>query len=136
MATIKGKGTVLKVTISASLTAIPQITSLTPGGVTNDKVDTTNLDSVWMESDSTIPDGTPISGQLNLDMADTEHRALHALAVAGTSAACEVLPPTGGYKFTFTAFFTQFNFDSVDVKGIHKVSFTLQPVGAVTIASV
>ena len=133
---VKGKGTVLKVTLSATLTAIPAVVSLVPPGWTNDKVDTTDLDSTWMESDSTIPDPQPITGIINFDPADSTHTALETLAAAGTTAACEVLPPTGGKKYTFTAFISQWNAESVDVKSIHKKSFALQPVGAITVASV
>lgn len=136
MAHVKGKGTVLKVTLDAVLTAIPAVVSLVPPGWSNDKVDITDLDSTWMECDSTIPDPAAITGILNYDPADAVHQDLEALAASGASAACEVLPPTGGKKYTFSAYVSQWSSESVDVKAIHKKSFALQPIGAITVASV
>jgi len=136
MAHVKGKGTVLKVTLDSVLTAIPQVVSLVPPGWTNDKVDTTDLDSTWMECDSTIPDPAPITGILNFDPANSVHEDLEALAMSGASAACEIHHPTSGKKYTFSAYVAQWNAESVDVKAIHKKSFGLQPIGAIAVASI
>ena len=136
MAHVKGKGTTLHVTLDAVLTAIPQVVSLVPPGWTNDKVDTTDLDSTWMECDSTLPDPAAITGMINFDPANAVHEDLEALAISGASAACEVRHPTSGKKYTFTAFISQWNAESVDVKAIHKKSFGLQPTGAITVAAI
>jgi hypothetical protein len=134
MAKAKAKGATIHVTISATLTKIPQCTNITPPGYSVDKVDTTDLESTVMECDSTIADPSPITATVNFDPADTEHIALQALAEAGTAVACEVRLPSSK-KYTFTAYVASWQPQGLEVKGIQKVDFTLQPTGAITIAS-
>ena len=122
---VKGKGT----TLAVNSVAIPGIVSLVPPGWSIDKVDTTDLDSTWMECDSTLPDPAPITGVLNYDPA--AHAGIEALAASGAIVTCAVgLPGGGGYSFD--GFVSQWNSESVDVKGIHKKSFAIQPVGEVS----
>jgi hypothetical protein len=137
MAHIKGKGTLLKVTQGSgpTLTTITKVVSLVPPGWNVDKIDTTDLDSAWAESTGSLPDPQPITGVLEFHADSQVHRDLEDLAIAMTEAACEVIPPSGGYKYTFTAFVSQWNKESVDAKSIYRVTFALQPVGAIARAA-
>ncbi len=134
MAKAKSKGSTLHVTISGTLTKIPQVTNITPPGYSVDKVDTTDLESTVMECDSTIADPTPITATVNFDPADTEHIALQALAEALTVVACEVRLPSSK-KYTFNGFISSWQPQGLEVKGIQKVDITITPTGAITIAS-
>jgi hypothetical protein len=128
MAHSKGKGT----TLTVNAVVIPQIVSLVPPGWAIDKIDTTSLDSDWMECDSTIPDPAPITGVLNYDPVETAHQGLETLAASGAIVACSVSLPSALTVYNFNAYVSQWNAESVDVKAIHKKSFALQPVGAIT----
>lgn len=134
MARAKSKGATLYVTISGSLTKIPQCTNITPPGYSVDKVDTTDLESTVMECDSTIADASPVTATVNFDPADTEHIALQSLAEGLTTFACEVRL-AASKKYTFTAFVSSWQPQGLEVKGIQKVDISLQPVGAITITT-
>jgi hypothetical protein len=134
MAKAKAKGATLHVTISSTLTKIPQCTNITPPGYSVDKIDTTDLESTVMECDSTIADPQPITATVNFDPADTEHIALHALAEAGSIVACQV-KLAASKQYTFNAYVASWQPQGLEVKGIQKVDFSLQPTGAITIAT-
>jgi hypothetical protein len=125
MAIVKGKGT----TLSVGGAAVPGIISIVPPSWSNDKIDVTSLASEWKECDSTLPDPQPITGIVNYDPA--AHSALGTLAASGDIVAVAVgLPGGGGYSFQ--GFVSQWSSESVDIKGIHRRSFAIQPVGEVS----
>jgi hypothetical protein len=134
MARAKSKGATLWVTLSGTLTKIPQVTSITPPGSTMDDIDVTDLESTVMEYDSTIPDPQPIAATFNYDPADTEHAALKDLHDAGTAVAIEVRL-AASKKYTCTAYVKTWQPQVLEIKGIQKVDITLRPTGAITIAS-
>ena len=132
---IAGSGTILKVTLSSTLTAIPGVTRLTPPSWSQGKIDVTDLDATWMGCVAEIPDPKPITGELIFNPSNATLQALDAIADTQTAVACEVIPPAGGKKFQFNAYISEWNTSEVSPKGIHKKTFSLQPTGAITRAA-
>ena len=81
MAKVISKGTILKQTISASLTAIAQIISLDHSGAKADTFDSTTLDGgIFKTKDLTgYSEPGAISGELFYDPALAGHKALSSL---------------------------------------------------------
>ncbi len=80
MAVNVGQGTILKMTISASLTAIAQVTEIEGPEVTVPAIDKTNLSDVYKRWRPGLPEPGKVSFKIQFDPADTTHQALSTAA--------------------------------------------------------
>lgn len=134
MAAVKALGTTLKVTISASPTTIPQITSLTPPQMSNPEVDTSALDSTWRTFLSTLPDGGTVDFTFNYDHANSTHDYLRDSFATGTQETWLVtFTDTGTATEAFTGHISAFNYGELTPEGLVQVSASIKVSGAVTI---
>ena len=92
MAIIEASGTVLK----NGTNTITQVTSLTPPDITNNEVDTTDLDASNMTGEPTLPKFGTLKFTLNYDAADTQHLALYTASQAGTTTTMHVVLTDSG----------------------------------------
>jgi len=76
MAINVGQGTVLKATISASLTAIAQVLEVEGPEATQGTKETTNLGSTVKTFRAQLPDMGTVSASIQYDPADTTHQFL------------------------------------------------------------
>jgi hypothetical protein len=112
MAINVGQGTVIKFTISSTLTALTQVVEIDgPDAVVGTK-ETTNLSSSAKTYRATLPDGGSVSATIQYDPADTTHSALTAAinlwpqpAVAGSI----TFNTTGTHAASFTCILTRFH---------------------------
>jgi hypothetical protein len=132
MAIIKGKATTLKLTITGTPTLIPYITKLKTPAYKNETMDITNLDSTVVERDDTLPDPGELTGELNYDSANAVHQALQTLAASGGDGVYTVTLPNNA-TIGFTGIITNWEPGEVDAKGKHTRSFSIQPVGSLSL---
>ncbi len=133
MAITEGLGTTLKVTIAATPTTIPQLTSLTPPQISNTEVNTTALDSTWDTSQSTLPNGGTISGTMNWDPTNATHAYLRTSIGLGTAEVWVVtFPDSGTATEGFSGYLTEFSYGEVSPTGVVTVNFTVRITGTVT----
>lgn len=129
----KVKGTQLKVTISASLTLVPQCFDIKPTGYSNDPIDITSIDSSVMEKDFSISEASQITATVIWNPANSVHIQLQTWSGTPSTIACEVVFP-GAVRYQFNAYVASFDFVSGGVKDVHKRTLVLQPTGAITVA--
>lgn len=77
MAINAGQGTVLKFTVSSTLTAISQVVEVDGPDATVGTKETTNLSSTSKSYRATLPDGGTVTATIQYDPADTTHIALN-----------------------------------------------------------
>lgn len=83
---IRAKGTTLQIKLTGTFTTIGQRVSLNPPDVQVKIVETTDLDSTYVEKKPSIPDLGKLSGTLFYDPADSTHAAMRARVVAPPAA--------------------------------------------------
>lgn len=131
MAIVDASGTVLK----NGTNVITQVTSLTPPDVTNNEVDTTNLASTTMTSDSTLPKFGTLKFTLNYDAADTQHLALYTAAQAGTTTTMHVvLTDAGNVDIACPSWVSKWTEQALTPGQKAKVDVEMQLTGAPTIS--
>lgn len=133
MAVIPGEGTILKVTISAALTAIVQVTNI--GGPTFGvaSVETTALDSTAHTfRPSKLVDGGEVSLDIEYDPNNATHQKFTSLLAAPAVVACELIFNDGlttPAKIAFNAFLTGFEPNGMAVEENLGASITLKVTG-------
>lgn len=137
MAKIPGKGTLLKLTISASLTTIAQVDSITPGAQDQETVECDTLDNTT----SDIPiQGTGRSTQadttasLYYDPANATHQFIAVTiadatptAIAGTI----TLADSGATAVAFSAAALGLGFDAITPSNLVKSTLTVHHNGLI-----
>ncbi len=110
MAINVGQGTILKMTISSTLTAIAQVLEIEGPGMSVGIKDNTNLSSTAKRKRAQLPDGGTISATIQYDPADATHVFL--TTTIGTWPqpvnACELDFTSATHKATFNAILTKF----------------------------
>jgi hypothetical protein len=138
MAKVKTKGTVLKETISAVLTAVAQVISLDHSGAETETVEADTLDnaSAGIPYEATgRAEGGSIDGELFFDPALAGHQLFtdHIIAPADIIYTL-TFADSGSTVWTFTA--AGYGFDvSVSPGDLLKASFSLKVDGLVTYAT-
>lgn len=127
MAITPGQGTLLKATISASLTAIAQVTEIKGPGMERDSIETTNLTSTAKRFRAGLLDGGEITYTIQYDPADSTHAAIWtALGSGATEAWTLTLADAGGAVFAFNAFITKFEPDGMQTDENVTAELTLK----------
>jgi hypothetical protein len=112
MAINVGQGTILKMTISSSLTAIAQVVEISGPEVTVGKKEKTNLSDVAVRKRAQLPDGGTVSFTIQYDPADSTHTALTTAVNSWPQAAVvwnQIFNTVAGTdKAVYTAFITKF----------------------------
>jgi hypothetical protein len=108
-----GQGTVLKATISSSLTAIAQVVELDGPACTTGVKETINLGSTSITKRAQLPDGGTISGTLQYDPTDTTQVFLTGLITTWPQSvsAWEMIWPaaiSGTHMVSFSGILTKF----------------------------
>ena len=106
-----GQGSVLKMTISASLTAIAQVLEIDGPGMSVGTKETTNLASTIKTRRSQLPDPGTITATIQYDPTDATHTFLTTTIGTwpGPLIPCELdFPATTSHKATFSAILTKF----------------------------
>lgn len=136
----KTQGAKIEVSGAASpsvFTQIVAVTDIQESGVTINPIDTTNLDSVAMESVPGLPDYGTVTLQINWDPDQATHQTLDQLAVVGSSAVRDwrITESGGGSPGTRTQFkgFVQSLSKARAVNSIIKATATIKKTGADTI---
>lgn len=134
MGAIVGVGTVLKVDVSGTMTAIGQIEMTTPPGITKTAIPTDDISSTW----STFLGGKnkpgTLSFVLNWDTANTVHGNLWDYAKS-TSLKDWSITLSNSYDITFEGIITEWQPQQLSGDSILKVNVTIQVSGEITIAS-
>lgn len=132
---IRGAGSRLKVSISASYTAVEQQTEFTPPSTPHELIETTELSNTSIVRDPTIPGGGEASVAFNVETAGTAQAYLRTNL--NTPPATADLFKT--YKadnttavHTFSAWITNFEYEPVNPKSIWKARVTLGLTGAIS----
>ena len=116
MAQFSAQGAIIKVTISASPTAIPQVRSMKPPGVTREIADVTTLDSAgnFRQKLPLMNDTSIYTLELIWDPTNAVHDYLMDQAILAT-AVLDVFeityPDTGAAKLAFSGYITKFEPD-------------------------
>lgn len=136
MATTRGQGTLLKVSIAASYTTISQRTSVTPPKKNRAKIETTDLDST---AETSIP-GIMRVGEcdmvLNYDPAAATHAYLEASIDAGSQTAESfklIYSDSGAAEEAFTAWVMELGREEATTDGLMKCAVKLCVTGLNTL---
>lgn len=137
MAKIPGKGTLLKLTISASLTTIAQVDSITPGAQDQEMVECDTLDNATAD----IPmQGTGRSSQADTsasmyyDPANATHQFVAATISDATPSAIVgsiSLADSGPTAVAFSASGLGLGFDAITPSGLVKSTLTIHHNGLI-----
>lgn len=131
-----GKGTTLKITISATPTLIGQIQSITPFNASSEPIETTDLDQSWKTYIGSIKDGGSLTFVLNWDADASVHGTLWSKY---TGQAVETFlvtfTNTGASTAGFDGVITGFQVGSAAVNNIVTATLTVKISGAVTVTA-
>jgi hypothetical protein len=125
---VLGKASIIKVSISASLTAIPNCTSVSGIPATGTKVDTTALSDTTVQCKTGIPDLGDYKIKLNHDPSNAVHQYLQASqkTASGTAESFEhTYPNSGPNKETFSGPVVDYNVGSVDRNGVYSADISI-----------
>jgi len=132
---IRGAGSRIKVSISASYTAIEQQTEFTPPSTPHELIETTELGATAIGRDPTIPGGGEASVSFNVETAGTAQAYLRTNLNTPPAAADSFKT----YKadnttvvHTFSAWITNIEYEPVNPKAIWKARATLGVTGAIS----
>lgn len=129
-----GKGVTLAVTNGTATVTIGQIASLTAPGVSQQMIDTTDLDQTWDSGVGSLLRSTEMSGVLNWDAAHTSHDDVWAVAQStAVHAYLVTFANSGNSTLGFDGIMTKFEPTEATPEGIVKVNFSVKPSGAVTL---
>lgn len=122
---VVGKGTILKVSISSTLTAIPNITRISGIQMKTQGIDVTALSDSFIQMKPAIPDLGNFTFSGNFDPANTVHQYL-ATSIRTASQTDEswehTYPNSGPNKNTFTGPLLDFSVGDVDKNGVYPFS--------------
>lgn len=131
-----GQGTIIKMTITSTLTAITQVLEGNGPGITVPKVKTSNLASVAAAFRAGLPEADPLSFTIQYDPADTTHQALVAAASAfpQLNVVWNVIFNTaaGTDKAAFSGFLMKFNPKGFNQEDNLEADIEVQPTGLPT----
>lgn len=134
MAYAPGKGTTLKLTISATPTTVAQVVSISGPTVEMGVSETTHLGSTWRTFIPNILDAGELTFTIEYDSADSTHAAIWSQMTAGTEAVWLItLADTGTTTIGFNGPITGFSIDEIAVDGVVTASISAKITGAVTI---
>lgn len=129
-----GKGVTLAVTVGTATVTIGQIASLTAPGVTQQVIDTTDLDQTWDTVIGSINRSTEMSGVLNWDASHTSHDDVWTCATSSTVRPYLVtFPNSGNSTQGFDGVMTKFEPTEATPEGIVKVNFSVKPSGPISL---
>jgi hypothetical protein len=133
MAVNVGQGTILRITISSTLTAVAQVLDITGPGITVEKIKKTNLADVAVRYRAGLPEGDPCTYTIQYDPADATHQALITAASTWPQqlmACTETYNTIGGAdKATFNAFVSKFSPKGMNQEDNLEADVELQPDG-------
>ncbi len=130
-----GQGTVLKMTISSTLTAIAQVTEIDGPGMSTGTKETTNLASTIITRRAQLPDPGTISATIQYDPTDATHTFLTTTAGSWPQAAvaCEIdFPVSTTHKAAFSAILTKFAPKGMNEEDNLEADIELQVTTAIT----
>lgn len=134
MGSTPGKGTDLKLTISATPTTIAQLRRITPLNDEMGTVETTDITSTWRTFIATVNDGGSVTFTVRLDFGETTHAQLRTSKAAGTLETWLVtLADSGAATIGFTAIITNLAISELAVDNIAELDVTLKISSTVTI---
>lgn len=134
MATTKGQGTLLKLSIASVFTTISQRTSIKPPKKTRNKIETTDLDST---AETSIP-GIPRSGEceftLNYDPIQATHAALETSFTNGVVESWKLIYADPGVaEDAFSGWISEFGREEATTDGLMKCTIKIQITDVVTL---
>lgn len=134
MAAVPANATLLKVTISASLTTITQRVSLKLPKVTRTAIETTDLDSTWDTIIVGLKRSEPFEFVLNWDPAETTHAYLWTSVTGGVLEVWQFVMADGGAAtIGFSGYVLSDESQDIAVDGLVRKTFTVKPTGAITL---
>lgn len=135
MAINAGQGTVLKFTISSTLTAITQVVEVDGPDATVGTKETTNLSSTSKSYRATLPDGGTVTATIQYDPADTTHEALTTAINAWPQAAVGAsitFNTTGSHGAAFNCILTRFKPKGMNQEDNLEADIEFKITGVVT----
>lgn len=138
MAVYPGRFSVLKISTAAASTALSamiQVTGITPPQVTNPPIDITVLDSTWRAFIGSIPDGGTVAMSLIWDPANEDHERLAGLVTATTPEEYRIVFSTTTKTVFFSAIVTDFQPQEIVVDNVVRANASFKVSGAVTYTS-
>ena len=136
MTYIAGHGTTIGITIGSTVTALGQVTDITPPKMARAEIETTHLLSAWKEKIAAIPDGGDFEFTVEWEPKDTTHGHLWTSFQAGTAETWTItLSDLGSTATTisFSGFIKEFPWDAINNEAVVTIKFTVSITGAVTI---
>ena len=128
------QGTVCKVNISSTMTAIKNVYRFTRQGAPAAEIDVTNLESTAKEFILGLQDFGTLTLDLHPDYGDAGQNKLRTLRASGAAENFEIILPTAvDRKLTFAARVMQ-DSETGGVDAAYEGSFDLRITGAVTVA--
>ena len=132
MAINPGQGTIVKMTISSTLTVVAQVVEGSGGGITVPKVKTTNLASVTQVFRAGLPEGEEFSFTIQYDPTNAQHEAIIAAAASWPQVPVnwEVIFNTaaGTDNVQFSCFVTKFSPKGMNQDDNLEADVSIQPV--------
>lgn len=132
-----GQGTVLKATISSSLTAIAQVLEIDGPGIEVGTIETTNLGSTSKSRRAQLPDSGKITATIQYDPTDTTHQFLTTTILTWPQAAItwELLFPSavGSHNYQFSAILTKFAPKGFNEEDNIEADIELELTGTITV---
>jgi hypothetical protein len=131
-----GQGTILKMTISSTLTAIAQVLEIEGPEVDVGSKETTNLGNTVKTFRAQLPDAGTVSLSIQYDPADTTHTALTTAVMSWPQAAVtwniQFNTTAGTDKAVFTAFLTKFKPKGMNSEDNLEADIELKLTGTIT----
>lgn len=129
-----GKGVTLAVTNGTATVTIGQIASLTAPGISQQFIDTTDLDQTSDTGVGSLIRSTEMSGVLHWDAANTTHDDVWTVAQStAVHAYLVTFANSGNSTLGFDGIMTKFEPTEATPEGIVKVNFSVKPSGPVTL---
>lgn len=136
MANTPGKGTDVKLTISATPTTVVQMVNVTSPQMENPEIDTTVLSDSWRTFIASIPDGGEVTLTMNYDASQATHAQLTTNFAAGTSGTWKItFTDPGAATIEFAGPITAFAWGEAAVDNLITASVTIKVTGSVTITA-
>ena len=135
MAVVKGKGTVLELSIAGPFVAIAQLKEVAGPSLEVRTVEGTDLSETAASFCATIKDAGELTGKLNFDPVAVTHQALTDLWVTPTDGESWklIFADAANTEWPFTAILTGFQPTGMTPEGILEADFTLKLTGDVVL---
>jgi hypothetical protein len=122
---VKVVGSILKVTISSVLTAVPNCTELSDNEDKAASIDTTALSDSAIQTSGGMPDFGSVKGKCNYDPNNSVHQYLKSNL--GANMTCELIYPNSGpNKIAFTGPLLSFAGSGGDRNALYKRDFEIK----------